>query len=253
MSARVAMNFDRVRAKQLLIEAGLPVARHRIAERPDDAWAFAREVGFPLAIDGVRVKSEGQLRGLLTHLHPRPERPVVCQESTDGPALAFQVMSIGGVPAWYSAVRTGESVILPREVDDPADATVRRMGFAALRALEMGSGIAEMKWFRRHDGSPVIAEVSARPPESHIMSLMGLAHGADMFRAWANAVVHGIFAPIPRLFAAGAARASADLETIRREPGVAVESFGGFVLVRHAETRVVESITRRLCSDRSGR
>jgi hypothetical protein len=35
--------------------------------------------------------------------------------------------------------------------------------------------------------------------------MAGHAHGANQHRAWANAVVNGLFAPIPRLFAAGAA------------------------------------------------
>jgi hypothetical protein len=83
---------------------------------------------------------------------------------------------------------------------------------------------------------------------------MGLAHKADMYRAWANGVVNGLFAPIPRPFASGAlffpagngnADISARLERMRREMGdILVEARGEAgrtsIFVRHAKTSAVE-------------
>jgi hypothetical protein len=110
------------------------------------------------------------------------------------------------------------------------------MGFAALRVLGMRSGISQMQWFRRKDGSAVISDVIARPPGAQILSLMSHAHGADLYRAWANAVVHDLFAPIPRQAAAGAvffrgAGAGSRVVAVR----------GGDELRREIEPRVVEA------------
>jgi hypothetical protein len=108
--------------------------------------------------------------------------------------------------------------------------------------------------------------VAARPPSAPIVALMSHAHGADIYRAWANAVVHGLFAPIPRTHAAGCAflRGRGDgtrvaavhgLDEIRRllgpliveerlpAPGQArAASYegDGWLIVKHAETAKVE-------------
>ena len=58
----------------------------------------------------------------------------------EGQQCSVEVMSIGGVPAWFAATRRNANgaarmIVLPREIDDPAGADVRRKGFAALRTL----------------------------------------------------------------------------------------------------------------------
>ncbi len=132
--------------------------------------------------------------------------------------FSLEVMTLRGIPAWSSATRMrfvaeapGSSrskplsVVLPRELDDPADSMVRRMGFAALRALGMKSGLSHMKWVRRADGKAAVVHVAPTPPPGRRLSLMGHAHGANMAQVWAKSVVRGHFAPIPRRFAAGIA------------------------------------------------
>ncbi len=295
MGADIAANFrDKPRMKALLGAAGLPVAKHSLVETCSQAADFARRVGYPLVVkppggtsarSTLRVEGEDQLRGALERLGAEPGRPVLCEEFVAGRECSLEVMTIGGVPAWWSATRCDPAplhvlenpwiqwtVTLPRELEDPADVDVRRMGFSALRALGIGSGISHMEWFRRADGTVAISEIAARPPSSPIVSLMGQAHGADVYRAWANAVVHGLFAPIPRQHAAGAAflraqgcgdrvRAVVGLEEIQRELGALITEVQaprigqarsgshegeGVVLVRHAETKVVDEALRRV-------
>ncbi|HTR78134.1 MAG TPA: hypothetical protein VMH39_08485, partial [Gemmatimonadaceae bacterium] len=295
MRPDVAKKFrDKARMKEILVEAGLPVVRHSLIESVKGGLAFARAVGYPVAIRprqrmgsaiSYRVESEDQLRGLLDGLRPSKDRPVLCEEFVHGQQCSFEVMTIGGIPAWFSASRCRPrrldaqedpharwTITLPREIDDPADAKVRQMGFAALRALGIGSGISTMEWFRRPDGTAVISEITARTPGGELMSLMSHAHGADMHRVWANAVVNGLVAPLPRLYAAGAAFLRGEghgrrvvavhgLDTIRKELGaVVVEAYlprigkpkstsikgEGYVVVRHPETAVVDQALQRI-------
>jgi hypothetical protein len=227
------------------------------------------------------VDSEEELRTLLERLRPTEERPLICEEFVEGRQCTLEVVTIGGIPAWFSATRAESQLLsaglaltitLPREQDDPADPLLRRMGFAALKALGMDTGISSMSWLRRPDGTPIISNVTAHPPVGHIVALMGLAHGADMYRAWGNAVVNGLFAPIPRLYAAGAGyfRAQSDGSTISAVHGLdeIVQELGdivvqvqapqvgqassnalggdGFILVRHAETAVVDDALKRI-------
>lgn len=294
MGTGTARKFrDKAHMKDLLREAGLPVARHRLIGDLEGAVVFAREVGYPLIVkppEGSggastwRIENEDQLRALVCR-SVRPGNPALCEEYIEGRGCSLEVMSIGGVPAWYSAMRCDPgplhvlehpwiqwTVTLPREVDDPGDVQVRQLGFAALRVLGVGSGISHMEWFRRPDGSVALSEVAAHPPAAPLVSLMGHAHGVDMYRAWANVVVHGLFAPIPRQFAAGAAflrgQGEGDRviavhgwEELRRElgplvveacvPGVGqprADSYRGegLVIVRHAETKTVDQALTEL-------
>jgi hypothetical protein len=131
------------------------------------------------------------------------------------------------------------------------------MGFAALRALGMDTGLSTMTWTRRADGTAVISRLAPHPPNAEIVTLMGMAHKADMYRAWANGVVNGLFAPIPRPFASGAVFLSAGnghqtvrerLEQLRNDIGdliVEVREARDYgmetaIFVRHAETSAVE-------------
>jgi hypothetical protein len=154
--------------------------------------------GVPVALDGLGAR-QASPDGLLT-AQASPD---------DAQGGTLEVISVGGVPAWCSATRAtgGGAITLPKEESDPADGAVRRMGLAALRALGMPSGLSHLTWVRRPDGQAAISDVIPLPPAPPIMSLMSLAHGADMRRAWANAVTHGLFAPIPRISAAGVALA----------------------------------------------
>jgi hypothetical protein len=134
--------------------------------------------------------------------------------------------------------------------------------------------MASINWMRRLDGTPVISQVSPNPPAGHVVSLLGLAHGADMYRAWGNAIVNGLFAPIPRLYAAGAVyfRAEGEGSTVSAVSGfdeivaelgqIAVQvqaptvgqlmtkapGGNGFVLVRHTETAVVDDALKRIAA-----
>ena len=75
-----------------------------------------------------------------------------------------------------------------------------------MKALGPETGFTHMEWFRRDDGSLAIGEIAARPPGAHIVPANGYAHDADMYRAWARAVVDDAFdGPWERRYAVGVA------------------------------------------------
>lgn len=298
-AASVATGFqDRVRQKEALQAAGVPVIPFGLIRSIEDGINFAEERGFyPLIVKSAnaasgeplyKVDTDSELHALLTRLDPTEENPLIGEELVRGRSCTLEVMCIGGVPAWTSSSRSShtalelredstiqQSIVIARESDEPADSIVRQMGFAALRALGMDDGIATVKWFRMPDGSAMISGVTAGPPEQHIFSLMSLSHGADLYRAWANAVVNGVFGPIPRQHASGVAflRAHGDgqqvvrvagWERLREELGdtiveAAIPVVGqarsgspdaqGYIMLRHAETAVVDAALERIANE----
>ncbi len=223
-----ASNFrDKARMKEALRAAGLPCARHRLVRDVASGLAFAGEVGFPVVVkppDGagaiatLRAGNPRELNHILGSMHPGPNNPILVEEFVLGLERSFEVVSIDGEPVWHSLTRYSPppldvlrnpwiqwTVTLPREVEDPAYDEVRRIGFAALKALGMGTGLSHMEWFRRKDGTLAISEIAARPPGAQIMSLMAWSTDRDLFAAWAELMIHGTFDPPVRQWAAGVA------------------------------------------------
>jgi hypothetical protein len=85
-------------------------------------------------------------------------------------------------------------------------ADARALGVRAVKALGLETGFTHMEWFRRDDGSLAIGEIAARPPGAHIVMANGFAYDADMYRAWARAVIDDAFdGPYARKYAVGVA------------------------------------------------
>lgn len=167
-------------------------------------------------------------------------------------------------------------VLLPREVDHPRYDDIRAAAFKAVEVLGMDTGQTHMEWFRRPDGSVAISEVAARPPGAQIMPLMSWSTDTNFYRAWARLMIFGDFAPPARRFAAGAAflrgmgdgrivaiHGVAEAEAGLRELGVDIcevhwprigqprsSSYEGEgnIVIRHAETAVVEQGLHRIIS-----
>ncbi len=228
MSVESSLNFrDKSRMKDVLRAAGLPCARHALAEREEEAWAFVREVGLPVvvkppagagAIATHRVTSPEMLGEVLAAAAPGPGRPVLLEEFISGQEHSLETVSIGGEAVWFSLTKYYPAplevvenpwiqwcVVLPRETNGPEYADIRGAGARALTALGMGTGLTHMEWFRRGDGSIAISEVAARPPGAQITTLMSRANDVDFVRAWARIMISGKFDPPVQKYAVGAA------------------------------------------------
>ncbi len=283
----VARRFrDKGVMKSALRAAGLPTARHARIRSSHDAWRFIEDVGYPVVIkppDGAgcratyQVNTADDMNAALADLRPSPEREALAEEFITGDEHSFDTLTIDGQPVFHNVGRYLPGpldvmrnewiqwcVYLPREIGPEFD-PIRKAGFAANRALGLGTAFTHMEWFRRPDGSPVISEVGARPPGAQFTSLMSWAHDRSMYSAWAYAMidgkVHGTFdrkysAGIAFLRGAGQGTVSRidNLEEAHRKIGhLVVEAKlpvvgrprasgyegEGYVIVRHPDTRVV--------------
>jgi len=219
---------DKARMKEELRRHGLPCARHRLIRSWADAESFVAEVGFPLVLKppaGMgckstwRIRSLDELRDALRALHAGPNHPALAEEFLRGREFSFETITIGGEVMFQSCSRYFPTplevmetpwiqwvVVLPRDIDNPEYNDARELGVRAVKALGLETGFTHMEWFRRDDGTLAIGEIAARPPGAHIVLANSYAHDADMYRAWARAVVDDAYdGPFERKYAVGVA------------------------------------------------
>jgi hypothetical protein len=135
-----------------------------------------------------------------------------------------------------------------------------------------------MEWYRKADGEVVFGEIGARPPGAHLVEAMNYASDVDLFRGWAEAVVHGRFTqPIERRYNSaivckravgdGVIRGVSGLDRLREELGpglVAVEILppgtprrdwrqsaisDGFVIVRHPDLQETFRMAEKVATE----
>jgi biotin carboxylase len=228
MGVEAATNFrDKARMKDVLREAGMPCARHRLAESPEDALDFVRQVGYPVvakppagagALTTFRVDGPEQLEKVLAVVPPRLGDPLMVEQFVRGEEHSFDSVFIDGALVWCSISDYLPSplevletpwmqwcVLLPRDIDGPRYEGIREAAVGSLEALGMDTGFSHLEWFRRADGSLAISEVAARPPGAQFTTLISYAHDVDMYRAWARLMAFGTFEVPERAYAAGAA------------------------------------------------
>ncbi len=252
MKTEAARNFrDKSRMKDVLRNAGLPCARHRLVVESSEAWEFAKEVGYPIVVkppagagakSTFRVDSDESLTRALAAGPPRADRPVLLEEFMTGAEHSFDSIFVKGKPVFHSISRYFPTplevlenpwiqwvVMLPRRIDGPEFHDIRDVAARSLRVLGLETGLTHMEWFRRGDGSVAVSEVAVRPPGAQFTSLLSWAHDYDFYRGWAQVVIFEEFAPPPRRYAVGAAylrgqgqgrvKAIHGLDTARRELG----------------------------------
>jgi len=219
---------DKARMKDALRAAKLPVAKHKLIKNNADAHAFAEEVGFPMVLKppaGMGAKAtfrvtniEALLRAV-KGMRVDDESPVLAEEMLRGREHSMETITIGGkavtssisdyLPGCLEVVENSWiqwACLLPKENDAPVHHAARKMGFAAIEALGLDSGMTHMEWFEKADGTLAIGEIAQRPPGANITRMTGVAHDIDAYRSWARAVVDNeLDAPWNRKYAVGCA------------------------------------------------
>jgi biotin carboxylase len=238
------------------------------------------------ALSTYRVESPDELRAALALAPPSPDQPAMLEEFVLGAEHSIETISLSGEAVWHSVTRYAPTpldvvrnpwiqwcVLLPREAQAPEYDDIKAAAADALRLLGMTTGLTRMEWFRRPDGSVAIGEVAARPPGAQITTMISRANDIDFLAAWARVMILDEFMPPVQRYAVGAAflrgqgtgrvRAVHGIEAAEREvaplvcdyklPYVGQQPTGsyegeGFIIVRHAETAVVERALERIVS-----
>ena len=226
LGAETAVNFrDKNRMKDVLRNAGFPVARHRLTTGPADALGFAQEVGFPLVVKPLagagarstfRFDDEAALLGWVEQSPPSPDDPVLVEEFLSGQEFTFDSVMVDGEVVWHSISRylpgplevlhnpwMQWALLMPADISGAEFDDIRAVAPDALRTLGLRTGLSHMEWFRRPDGSLAISEVGARPPGAQLSSALGYAHDIDLYAAWPKLMLTDQFEVPHRNWAVG--------------------------------------------------
>jgi biotin carboxylase len=270
-------------ARHALVER--PADAHAFAEQVGFPLVAKPPAGAG-AVATYRLDDGEALRGWLEAMPPHPGDPALLEEFLSGEEHTFDSVTRAGETVWWSVadyrppplevLRTPWvqwTVLLPREVAGPEYAAIADVAPAALQALGVRDALTHLEWFRRPDGSVAVSEVAARPPGAQLSSMIAYAHDVDFHAAWAALLLLDRFEPPERRWAAGCAylrgqghgrvRAVHGLEQVGRElghlvveaslPEVGQPASGtytgeGYVIVRDADTAVVEDALSRIVS-----
>lgn len=219
---------EKSRMKNVLQEAGLPCARHRLVGRLDDVGDFLEQVGYPVVAkppDGARARATYRL-DTRAHVDSWLEAAAredagqgwLLEEYVVGSEHSYDSVTVGGRTVFASISDYHPTplevqrnpwiqwqVVLPRDVDGPEYAAIHEAGPRALSALGVQNGLTHMEWFSRPDGSVAVSEVGTRPPGAQLAAMIGFAHDVDVLDLWSRLVLLGEFTPPERRYACGTA------------------------------------------------
>lgn len=250
---------DKPSMKEALRQVGIATARSTGASSSAEVRAFAAEVGYPLilkpraaagASGTSRVDSDAELDRALAELGASGAADVAVEEFVEGHEGFYDTISINGRPAYdfishyypnvLEAMRErwiSPQFIATNRVDIVPDyEQVRELGLRAIEALGIGTSATHMEWFFGPKGLR-FSEIGCRPPGVRAWDLYAAGNDIDIYREWANAIVHGsVDRPLSRRRAAGIVALRPDRDgTITHYEGIDViqREFGEWILDTH--------------------
>ena len=243
---------DKPAMKEVLREAGVPCAASMGSSSVDEIHTFARQTGFPLivkpraaagAAGTVRVDDAAELDQALVEMEVSRGASVAVEEFVEGHEAFYDTITIGGriehdfishyYPNVLEAMRTrwiSPQFIATNRVDSAPDyAEVKELGAKVIAALGIETSATHMEWFFGPKGLR-FSEIGCRPPGVRAWDLYCAGNEMDLYREWAEAIVHGRASQKPsRRYAAGIVTLRPDrdgrisayegLDEIRREYG----------------------------------
>ncbi len=217
---------DKPSMKDALRAAGVPTAASTAADNAEQVQQFAKAVGFPLilkprsgagAADTTRVDDDDQLAQVLASFGAKGVDSIAVEEFVEGHEGFYDTLSIDGgaaadfvchyFPNVLEAMRTrwiSPQFISTNRVESVGDyQQLREMGQRVVEALGIGTSATHMEWFFGPKGLK-FSEIGCRPPGVGAWDLYSAGNDLDLYREWANAIVHGTVSAQPsRRFASG--------------------------------------------------
>lgn len=202
--------------KKIFRSLGLDCARGRPVQDLHAALETAAELAYPLVLKpdiGVganqtfAVENEVQLCEALAS---DPLQNWILEEYIDGEIWTFDGLTNQQGQAVFSTSMVYSQGIMDVVLEDnhvsfytlrdiPPD--IAAWGQQLLKAFDVRSRFFHFEFFRCRDGSLKALEVNMRPPGGPSIDMFNYAHNLDLYREWANVLIHNHFnSPVERLY-----------------------------------------------------
>ena len=215
---------DKPSMKEILRQAGVPTAASTAADTADQVVDFVNRIGFPVILKPragagaqgtVRVDSMAELQSALAAFGNADS--IAVEEFVEGHEGFYDTIAINGhivhdwathyYPNVLEAMRhrwiSPQFVTTNRLNDSPFYAEVRELGARVIDALGIPTSATHMEWFYGPKGLR-FSEIGCRPPGVGAWDVYSAANDVDVYREWANAIVHGSTErPMSRNYSAG--------------------------------------------------
>ncbi len=216
---------DKYQMKKFLAARGVRCAQAAEVETADAARSFVEKVGFPIILKPLAAAGAAgtwradDVRGLQHAMEESgmaPGRPVMLEEFISGHEGFWDTLTVNGrvmfeqichyYPNVLEAMRTRDVspiVMVTNRIESGGYGELRAFGRQVVAALGIETSATHMEWFYGPKGL-FFSEIGARPPGVRVWDLYCTANEIDLYREWANAVVHGRAEPRPtRRYSAG--------------------------------------------------
>ena len=217
---------DKPSMKEALRAAGVPTAASAAVDSAAEAHEFAGQVGFPLilkprsgagASGTVRVDDLPALDHALGVFGGQGVESIAVEEFIEGHEGFYDTITVNGqvaldfvshyYPNVLAAMRArwiSPQFVATNRIDTaPEYAELRDMGQRVITALGIETSATHMEWFFGPKGLK-FSEIGCRPPGVGAWDLYSAGNEIDLYREWANAIVHGGTHSVPsRRYASG--------------------------------------------------
>jgi formate-dependent phosphoribosylglycinamide formyltransferase (GAR transformylase) len=204
---------DKPSMKEALRAAGVPTAASAAVDSAAEAHEFAGQVGFPLilkprsgagASGTVRVDDLPALEHALGVFGGQGAESIAVEEFIEGHEGFYDTITVNGqvaldfvshyYPNVLAAMRArwiSPQFVATNRIDTaPEYAELRDMGQRVITALGIETSATHMEWFFGPKGLK-FSEIGCRPPGVGAWDLYSAGNEIDLYREWANAIVHG--------------------------------------------------------------
>ena len=192
--------------KTLFARAGIPAAPAHLVREPEAARAFVAKVGYPLVAKpdvGVGASRTWKLESasdLEAFLGSRPATDYVLEGFVDGDIVTYDGLADrDGRVVFEASLRYSRGIMevvnedtdvwyhASRDIEPDLAEAGRRL----VRAFDIRERFFHVEFFRRKDGSLLALEVNMRPPGGMTVDMWNYQNDANLYRAWADLLVHG--------------------------------------------------------------
>lgn len=203
---------DKTVMKDFMRKNGVPCAQSAAAETPAEAAAFVKKVGYPIIIKpraaagaaGTwRVANDQELERALQESGINQGQSAALEEFIEGHEGFYDTLVAGGEIAYefishyypnvLTAMRTREvnpCIVTTNRIQAEGYNLVKELGRSVIEKIQLHTAPTHMEWFYSPKGLK-FSEIGARPPGVGQWDLYCAANDLDLYREWANAIVHG--------------------------------------------------------------